>query len=339
MIGTFIKHFFVFSLTFFCSLTYALEPLQNSSEEDPLHLKLPPLKRKFSQASILDRDDRPFKKITNPSMTNCNPVHHVPLHLLKNLAFSYIVHKLGTPIFQKKSSKDNVLTFSSKDIFPLVNPHYIAFFNKETKGGYLSIHSLTKGPRPRIHQKNHHQKFIPDRRLQPKLRLYHEDFQDPQSLYSRGHLTPNGDMQNPRDKKQTFLLSNVVPQIQKGFNDTLWNRVELCGRYLSQQTHQMIAYTGVIFDERASYVNGAKRSPVIPQYFYKVFLLINKKYSTFKTLVYLIENRSYKGENQDLSRFIISLQELEDISGIHFFPHLDRKLLQNANDELSALCL
>lgn len=57
-----------------------------------------------------------------------------------------------------------------------------------------------------------HSKFRPDEHLHPAARATNQDFFD--SGWSRGHMAPAGNNKHcQRSMDDTFLLSNVVPQV------------------------------------------------------------------------------------------------------------------------------
>lgn len=66
------------------------------------------------------------------------------------------------------------------------------------------------------------------------------------SGFDRGHMTPSGDMSSIEAQKQTFVLSNVVPQTA-ALNEGIWTGVEMAVRHLAQRDGEVFVVTGPAF--------------------------------------------------------------------------------------------
>lgn len=68
------------------------------------------------------------------------------------------------------------------------------------------------------------------------------------SGYDRGHLAAAGNHQlNQEICDQTFLLSNISPQVGKGFNRDAWNRLEKYVRKLTRVYKHLYVCTGPLY--------------------------------------------------------------------------------------------
>ncbi|CAL8325979.1 unnamed protein product [Lota lota] len=79
-----------------------------------------------------------------------------------------------------------------------------------------------------------------------------QDYNNSQPYYDRGHLFPNCHAKNWEDKKSTFTLTNIVPQV-KTFNGGSWARMErfikcVMDKYCLDQNnkHEAFVVTGAI---------------------------------------------------------------------------------------------
>ena len=68
------------------------------------------------------------------------------------------------------------------------------------------------------------------------------------STYSRGHQIPNADRKcSASMNNETYYLTNQTPQIQNGFNGTVWSNLEDNVRSLVSSTDTLYVVTGAVF--------------------------------------------------------------------------------------------
>lgn len=68
------------------------------------------------------------------------------------------------------------------------------------------------------------------------------------SGYDRGHLAAAGNHKRTQQLvEQTFYLSNMAPQVGKGFNRDSWNRLERHVRNLSKNYKNVYCCTGPLY--------------------------------------------------------------------------------------------
>lgn len=78
------------------------------------------------------------------------------------------------------------------------------------------------------------------------LRSENSDYKH--SGYDRGHLAAAGNHKcNQKHIEQTFLLSNMAPQVGKGFNRDSWNRLEKHVRKLTKFYKDVYVCTGPLY--------------------------------------------------------------------------------------------
>jgi endonuclease G len=140
-----------------------------------------------------------------------------------------------------------------------------------------------------------------------------------QSGYDRGHLCPAGDRRFTKEAHdETFLTSNISPQ-EHQFNSRLWNRLEQKVRYWARKNDGVFVVTGGVLKEGLKTIGDEKVS--IPNQFYKV-ILDNTNGKT-KVLAFLMD---HKDLNLPLYKFVVSVDEVEALTGIDFFPQLEDKI-------------
>lgn len=148
------------------------------------------------------------------------------------------------------------------------------------------------------------------------------------SGYDRGHLCPAGDRRYTKyAHDETFLTSNISPQ-EHHFNSGIWNRLEQKVRYWASKYDGVFVVTGGVLKGNLKTIGDENVS--VPKQFYKV--LIDSNSGNIKMIAFLIP---HKESNKPLHEFVVSVDKVESLTGIDFFPQLQDKLedkLEASND-------
>jgi len=135
------------------------------------------------------------------------------------------------------------------------------------------------------------------------------------SGYNKGHLCPAGDRKFSKEAfDETFLMSNVSPQIYE-FNGGIWNRLEQKIRYWATRNHKLYIVTGGILSNDLKTIGF--ENVAVPNYFYKIVL--DYQEPEIKAIAFLIP---HKKSDKALYQFTTSIDNLESLTGIDFFPEL-----------------
>ena len=136
-----------------------------------------------------------------------------------------------------------------------------------------------------------------------------------QSGYDRGHLCPAGDRRASEELyNETFLTSNISPQ-KHDFNAGVWNRLEQKTRYWAKKYNHLFVVTGGVLKGKMKTIG--KDKVAVPNQFYKVLLDYTKP--EIKAIAFLMPHKDSK---RPLYEFVVSIDELEKLTGIDFFPEL-----------------
>lgn len=136
------------------------------------------------------------------------------------------------------------------------------------------------------------------------------------SGYDKGHLCPAADRKfsmNAHD--ETFLTSNISPQ-KHDFNAGIWNRLEQKTRYWAKKHNGVYVVTGGVLNEQLKTIGN--ENVTVPNYFYKI-LLDNQNGNT-KMIAFLVP---HKESNKPLYEFVVSVDTIEQLTGIDFFSQLE----------------
>lgn len=136
------------------------------------------------------------------------------------------------------------------------------------------------------------------------------------SGYDRGHLAPAADFRSSFQlMKETFYMSNISPQ-EPQFNRGIWSDLERMVRVWAQKYDKVYVVTGPVLRPRLPKI-GRINQVSVPEYFYKVILYAEPPY--VKGIAFLLKNEA---SEQPLSTFVVSIDEVEKLTGIDFFPRL-----------------
>jgi endonuclease G, mitochondrial len=135
------------------------------------------------------------------------------------------------------------------------------------------------------------------------------------SGYDKGHLCAAADrgfLEKAYD--ETFYTSNISPQ-RHDFNEGIWNRLEQKIRYWAVKYDGIYVVTGGVLTDGLKTIGNEKVS--VPKFFYKV--LLDNSRGEYKAIAFLVP---HEDSELPLNTFVVSIDKIEKITGIDFFPKL-----------------
>lgn len=147
----------------------------------------------------------------------------------------------------------------------------------------------------------------------PSPRATTEDYKG--SGWSHGHMCPAAD--NKWDEKsmlESNLLTNICPQ-DRGLNSGVWNKIEQDCRKWAKRYGDVYIVCGPILLNREHETIGENKV-VVPEAFFKVILCLQ---GNPKAIGFVVRNNEGKKKKD---QFVNSVDEVERITGIDFFPVL-----------------
>lgn len=139
------------------------------------------------------------------------------------------------------------------------------------------------------------------------------------SRFDRGHMCPAGDNKWDREAMaQSFLFTNVCPQ-NHGLNKYEWNDLEILCRQWARKYGAVDIVCGPIYqdDDSGRQTTIGRNRVRIPQAFFKVVLC---RKGTPKAIGFIYRN---EGKKQTMDEALRSVDEIEVLTGIDFFPALE----------------
>lgn len=148
------------------------------------------------------------------------------------------------------------------------------------------------------------------------------------SGYDRGHICASADRQySTRANSETFCMTNMSPQMSR-FNQDYWvgfeEKVQSWGRDKSFADTLYVVKGGTIGGgQTLGTLSRNGRNVVIPKYYFMAVLQC--KNNAYKAIGFWMEHKDYgikDPSNTELATKIVSIDELEENTGIDFFHNL-----------------
>ena len=135
------------------------------------------------------------------------------------------------------------------------------------------------------------------------------------SGFDRGHLVPAADLKwSDAAMHQSFLLTNVCP-MHKALNEGGWAKLEEKVREWTARDSALVVFTGPVVCDSDTALAGGKVT--VPGSFYKVVLAPCVR--PMRAIAFIYPNGHSGGR---LSQYAVSVDEVERLTGLDFFPYL-----------------
>jgi endonuclease G, mitochondrial len=139
------------------------------------------------------------------------------------------------------------------------------------------------------------------------------------SGFDRGHLAPAADFSYSEFAlSQSFFMSNMSPQ-NPSFNRGIWKKLEEQIRDWAIEHDHLYVITGPVLNNTFETIGANEVS--IPDMYYKIVLDIDKP--GIKAIAFLMKNEKSGAE---LSSFAVTINEIESLTGLDFFPSMSDEL-------------
>lgn len=145
--------------------------------------------------------------------------------------------------------------------------------------------------------------------------------------WTRGHQLPSADrLRTYAANASTFVPTNMTPQ-DYDFNAGIWASLEGKVRDYAGKADTLYVVTGALFDD-STYTSGTSSgfAVKIPTYYFKALLYRGSQSAAkgtkgFMSAAYLLPHTS-NISNGNFKEYLISVDQLEEKTGIDFFPNL-----------------
>ncbi len=173
--------------------------------------------------------------------------------------------------------------------------------------------------------------FAVDNDLPAGQRSELADYQQKDSAgksYDRGHNAPAADMKFDQEAMdQSFLLSNMAPQVGLGFNRQIWASLEGKVRVWAGRRADLIVITGPVYGTKTL----GSDKVAIPTHFYKIAY----EPARHRAIALLLPNIKITGN--DLKPFVTSIDHVQELTGLNFLPDLSQTLQHRLKSAVATL--
>ncbi len=139
------------------------------------------------------------------------------------------------------------------------------------------------------------------------------------SGFDRGHLVPAADMKlNQTSMSETFFMTNMSPQ-NPNFNSGIWNALEGYIRNEVSSLGPAVIITAPVLLKTETYPM-IRSQVTVPSEYYKIAYF----YESDIIKAFLIPNQPSNGKKY--SAFQISVDEIENLTGLDFFSDLEDQI-------------
>ena len=174
--------------------------------------------------------------------------------------------------------------------------------------------------------------FYEDMEIPEEYRSKLNDYKG--SGFSRGHLCPSADRLCSDDQnKQTFFLTNMQPQWQN-HNGVLWANFEKKVRDWAENCDTLYVVKAATIRSDQVYEEKCNGKLLVPKYFYMALLAYYKETDEYEAMALWTVHEDKSVPQADFKNYAISIDELEELTGIDFFCNLP----DDIEDEVEREC-
>ena len=139
------------------------------------------------------------------------------------------------------------------------------------------------------------------------------------SGFDRGHMAPSADLRwHQQAMDESCYLSNVIPQNSYN-NQQVWAALEAHVRDWAIARGELMVYTGPVYENDEAKETIGNNRVGVPDRLYKVVYDVKNK----EAIAFLMPNQAIG--QKDLPNYIVSVREIESITGLNFLSMLPRK--------------
>ena len=147
------------------------------------------------------------------------------------------------------------------------------------------------------------------------------------SGYDHGHIVASADrLCSSNMNYQTFFLTNMQPQKNK-FNAGIWSKMENHIRTWNRSSFRdtLFVCKGGTIDNANQILTTTGKGLLVPRFFYMALLCKKNSDKTnggYKAIAFWVEHIDEDRSTDNLKNYLISIDELEQLTGIDFFCNL-----------------
>ena len=139
-------------------------------------------------------------------------------------------------------------------------------------------------------------------------------------LYQKGHICASQDrIYDKEANQQTFYMTNIYPQVGN-FNGKLWAKLEGQVRTWGKNSNVMYVCKGGTIDKDSEILGYTIGKHIIPKYFFMA--IVSQTTKGVRGIAFWMEHLNEDRSGDLLSKYAMSIDDLESKTGIDFFCNL-----------------
>ena len=139
-------------------------------------------------------------------------------------------------------------------------------------------------------------------------------------LYQKGHICASQDrIYDKEANQQTFYMTNIYPQVGN-FNGKLWAKLEGQVRTWGKNSNVMYVCKGGTIDKDSEILGYTIGNHIIPKYFFMA--IVSQTTKGVRGIAFWMEHLNEDRSGDLLSKYAMSIDDLESKTGIDFFCNL-----------------
>jgi len=216
---------------------------------------------------------------------------------------------------------------------------YIMSYDRRNKVPHWVFEHLTRESCNRVEGVDRaNSDFKEDQSMHPFFRSKNTDYK--YSGFDRGHMAPAGN--HRRDQQmcdETFLMTNMAPQVGRGFNRDKWENLERYVRKMTKLYRNVYVCTGPLYlpqmeNDGKMYVKYqviGQNNVSVPTHFFKV--VVGETDSKDLEMEAFVLPNQVIPDNTPLDNFRVPPDSVERAAGLLFFDRLSRDKLVRINGQ------
>lgn len=157
--------------------------------------------------------------------------------------------------------------------------------------------------------------------------------------YARGHQLPSADRLCCEEaNEQTFFGTNMTPQLNQ-HNEGIWATLEDKVRTWANTSDTTYVLTGCVVEGSTKFTTDSDgKKMTVPKAYYKAVLRYHKSstISQWTAVGFYTDHKDYGSQKSNLKAVAMSIDALEEMTGMDFFVNLSDRLGENKAAEIEA---
>ncbi|CCE62080.1 hypothetical protein TPHA_0B04090 [Tetrapisispora phaffii CBS 4417] len=227
---------------------------------------------------------------------------------------------------------------------------YISCYNRQTRNPYWVIEHITPDSLSKRNSDRKYSVFTENELIPEMFRAKLSDYF--RSGYDRGHQVPAADAKYSQNvMNDTFVLTNICPQVGEGFNRDYWAHFEYFCRSLTKEYSSVRIMTGPLYLPKKDPIDGKFKisyevignppAVAVPTHFFKLIVaetpMKNPKSSSVSVAAFVLPNDKIPNETK-LTDFEVPVNALERSTGLELLKLLPenrrKKLCEEVNCQI-----